>query len=98
MDAAWNSRGVFALDAARLAGGVLGFDCRPAPSPWPGYRTSYPRSSRWIVLRNRAGGTKYVDDWAYAARLMGWPGAAPGAARAEWFQVGLLPKAEATPP
>lgn len=98
MDAAWNSRGVFALDAARLAGGALGFDCRPAPSPWHGYRTSYPGSSRWIVLRNRAGGTKYLDDWAYAARLMGWPGAAPGAARAEWFQVGLLPKAEAPPP
>jgi hypothetical protein len=94
MDAAWNSRGVFALDAARLAGGVLGRDCRPYPSSWHGYRTSYPKSSRWIVLRGREGGTKYVDDWAYAARLMGWPGAAPGAARAEWFQVGLIPKTE----
>lgn len=92
IDAAWNSRGLFALDAARLAGGALGRDCRPLPSPWHGYRTSYPKSSKWIVLRSRAGGSKYVDDWAYAARLMAWPYAAPGAAAAEWFQVGLLPK------
>jgi hypothetical protein len=92
IDAAWNSRGVFALDAARLAGGALGRDCRPLPSPWHGYLTSYPKSSRWIVLQGRAGGIKYVDDWAYAARLMAWPDAAPGAAGAEWFQVGLLPK------
>lgn len=99
MDASWNSRGVFALDAARLAGGALDRDCRPSaiparspgPAPWRGYRTSYPKSSRLIILRNRAGGTKYVDDWAYAARLMAWPGASPGAARAEWFQVGLMP-------
>jgi hypothetical protein len=95
MDASWNSRGIFAFDAARLAGGTLGRDCRPSPSPWHGYHTSYPKSSRWIILRDRAGATKYVDDWAYAARLMGWPGALPGAARAEWFQVGLIPK---TPP
>jgi hypothetical protein len=94
MDAAWNSRAMFPLDAARLAAGTLGPDCRPEGAPaWKGYRTSYPRSSAWIVLRRRDGATKYVDDWDYALRLMGWPGAAPGAARAEWFQVGLIPKA-----
>jgi hypothetical protein len=92
MDATWNSRGVFALDAARLAGGPLGAGCAAPEHGRQGYPTSYPKSSMWIVLRDREGGTKYVDDWAYAARLMGWPGAAPGAPRAEWFQVGLLPK------
>lgn len=92
LDAAWNSRGVFPLDAARLASGALEPDCKPSAYAWKGYRTSYPASSAWIVLQRPGGATKYVDDWEYALRLMGWPGAAPGPAAAEWFQTGIIPK------
>lgn len=92
LDASWNSRGVFPLDAARLAAGAMESDCKTAAGAWKGYRTSYPKSSAWIVLRKPGGETKYVDDWGYAIRLMGWPEAAPGAAVADWFQTGLIPK------
>ncbi len=91
LDAAWNSRGVFPLDAERLASGALDWECRPAGS-WRGYAVSYPRSSAWIVLQNREGGTKFLDDWEYALRLLGWPSLSEKPGRAEWFQTGILPK------
>jgi hypothetical protein len=91
LDAALNVRGVFEADAMRLAGGALDGRCLPT-GPWKGFATSYPQASAWIVLQRPNGETKYVDDWRYAQRLMGWPLAGGGPAAGDWFQTGLLPK------
>lgn len=89
LDAAWNSRGLFEADAARLATGSLDYNCAPVGS-WKGFPTTYPMVSGWIVLQRRDGQTKYLDDWRYAQRLMGWPvnGGRPMAS--EWFQTGII--------
>lgn len=89
-DAAWNIRGLFEADGARLAGGALDWECRPT-GEWKGYATTYPRVNGWIVLQKPGGETRYVDDWGYAHRLMGWPSGRDGKPRpAEWFQTGLI--------
>lgn len=89
LDAAWNSRGIFEADAARLAAGSLDYDCSPTGS-WKGYATSYPRALGWIVLQGPDGRTKYVDDWRYAQRLMGWPVNRGRPTASEWFQTGII--------
>lgn len=89
LDAAWNCRGIFEIDGRRLAAGALAWDCAPMGG-WKGYPTSYPRTDGWIVLRNAAGGTKYVDDWRYAQRLMAWPTGGGRPLAAGWFQTGVI--------
>ncbi len=89
LDAAWNSRGIFEIDGRRLASGALDWNCAPV-GPWKGYLTSYPRTGGWIVLKNAAGETKYVDDWRYAQRLMAWPLGHGRPVSAGWFQTGVI--------
>jgi hypothetical protein len=97
IDAALNVRGIFEADAMRLASPASDYACKPYGT-WKGFETLYPASNAWIVLRKPTGETKYVDDWRYAQRLMGWPEAGGAPAPAEWFQVGLLPKASSPGP
>jgi len=96
LDASWNTRGVFPFDAARLASGSLDWNCAPS-GPWKGYAISYPGALGWIVLGKPSGETKYVDDWGYAQRLMGWP-AGGGARETEWFQTGIITNQERRKP
>ena len=90
-DAAWNIRGMFEVDAQRLASGSLDLACR-STGVWKGFPTSYPKISGWIILQKPNGSTKYVDDWRYACRLMGWPLSDGRPMTGEWFQTGLLLK------
>ncbi len=91
LDASWNCRGVFEIDARWLASGSLDWNCAPTGN-WHGYHTSYPKVNGWIVLCNRAGETKYLDDWHYAHRLMTWPLSSGKPVKVEWFQTGIILK------
>lgn len=88
-----NIRGIFDLDADRLASGT------PYPRQWHGYpaagwRVTYPITAMYIKLQNdQTGEVRYTHDWHEVQALMGWPvHKAQGNHRAHdthWFQVGI---------
>ncbi len=94
IETTWNIRGVFDLDADRLASGS---SCH---SEWQGYpaagwRVTYPLTEMLIKLQNSDTGEIYLThDWHEAQEMMGWPTHKDGnnhrAHDTRWFQVAIL--------